>query len=97
MQLSPPNGQAYRLLGYQQITDLSAAVSLTIPAGTSVIEMMPHTQGVRFRADRTDPTASVGYPINTNTTYTMTISNPTDIRVIQSAANAVLNINYFGL
>jgi len=97
MQLASPNGAAYRFLGYQQITSLAAAASLTIPAGTCLIEMVATTQAVRFRADGTDPTAAIGFPLVVGVPYTIAITTPGAIKVIEQAASAALNINYFGL
>lgn len=89
-------------LGYQQISDLSGAVSLTVPAlapdGSNqkptfaliVCEGAP----VRWRDDRTAPTASAGMPlaIGVPLQYDGDLSR---IRFIQQSATAKLNISYY--
>ncbi len=42
--------------GYQQITDLSSAVSLTVPNGANYAIIEAETQSVRWRDDGTAPT-----------------------------------------
>ncbi len=57
--------------GYQQITNVSAAVGLTLPT-TFIVGanqkptyclITPQTQAVRWRDDGVDPSATVGYPL----------------------------------
>jgi len=53
-------------LGYQQITDLSASVGLTLPTqpvSPTVALIVPLTQDVRWRDDGVAPTATVGMPL----------------------------------
>lgn len=89
-------------LGYQQITDLSSAVGLTVPARdvngllcTPTIALItPETQGVRWRDDGVAPTASVGMPLAAGVTlqYDGDLSR---IQFIQQTASAKLNITYY--
>jgi len=82
-------------LGYQQITSLAAATALTVPAGAMFAIITCESQGVRFRDDGTDPTASVGFPLATG--VILTYSGPLSrIKFIQQAASATLNIAYYG-
>jgi hypothetical protein len=83
-------------LGYQQITDLSAAVGLTVPAGTIFALVTPETQGVRWRMDGTDPTASVGYPLAAGNELELDVADIASIKFIQQSASAKLNVVYFG-
>jgi hypothetical protein len=90
-------------LGYQQITDLSSAVSLTVPtvdpvsglnAKPTIALITPETQGVRWRDDGTNPTGSVGMPLSA----TVTLQYDGDlqkIRFIEDAAGAILNVSYY--
>lgn len=82
-------------LGYQQITSLSAATALTIPAGTSYAVIQPETQAVRWRDDGTDPSATVGMQLATGSelTYDGQLSR---IKFIETTASAKLNISYYG-
>ena len=89
-------------IGYQQITDLSTAVGLTVPAidKTGLRQMptiaiiTPLTGNVRWRDDGTSPTASVGMPLAAGVTlqYDGDLKN---IQFIEQAASAKLNISYY--
>ena len=89
-------------LGYQQITSLSAATGLTVPSKDvqglackpSIAMITPETQGVRWRDDDTDPTASVGMPLAVGTTLTYD-GDLTKIKFIEQVAGAKLNISYY--
>lgn len=82
------------LLGYQQITNLSAAVGLTVPTGATLALIQAETQNVRWRDDGTNPTASVGMYIVADSIlpYTGKLSA---IKFIQATASAKLNITYY--
>jgi hypothetical protein len=80
--------------GYQQITVLTAAVSLTVPAGATGAMIVADTQAVRWRDDGTAPTAAIGMPLPAGTVLWCT-GNLAVIQFIQEAATAVLNITYF--
>lgn len=89
-------------LGYQQITTLTSATSLTVPtvdlnglsAKPSLAIITPETAGVRWRDDGVDPTASVGMPLAAGVTlqYDGDLSR---IRFIEQAPTARLNIVYY--
>jgi hypothetical protein len=88
--------------GYEQITTLTAATSLTVPAVTPeglngkpvfaliVAEGAP----VRWRDDSTAPTATVGMPlaIGVPLQYDGDLSK---IKFIEQSASAKLNISYY--
>ena len=81
-------------LGYQQITSLSAAATLTVPAGATMALIVAETQAVRWRDDGTAPTSSVGMPLATG----VSLSYDGDlkaIRFIQQTASATLNVSYY--
>jgi hypothetical protein len=88
--------------GYQQITDLSASVGLTVPAvtpeglnGKPVFALIiAEGAPVRWRDDSTAPTASVGMPlaIGVPLQYDGDLSK---IKFIQQSASAKLNISYY--
>jgi len=89
-------------LGYQQITTLSSAQSLTVPIrdvnGLSVKPAIalitPETQGVRWRDDGVAPTASVGMPLAAGVTLQYD-GDLTKIQFIEQTASAKLNISYY--
>lgn len=82
-------------LGYQQITSLSSATGLTVPAGTVYAIVQPETQAVRWRDDGTDPTASVGMqlPLGAELTFDAQLSR---VKFIEVTTSAKLNISYYG-
>lgn len=89
-------------LGYEQITSLSAAASLTVPVRDvqglscrpSIAIITPETQAVRWRDDGTAPTSSVGMPLAAGTTLQYD-GDLTKIQFIQQTASAALNITYY--
>lgn len=89
-------------LGYQQITSLSAAASLTVPSvdvqglncKPSIAIITPETQSVRWRDDGVAPTATVGMPLAAGTTLQYD-GDLTKIQFIETAASAKLNISYY--
>lgn len=89
-------------LGYQQITSLSAASSLTVPTTDlnglscrpSIAMITPETQAVRWRDDGVAPTASVGMPLAAGVTLQYD-GDITKIQFIEQTASAKLNISYY--
>lgn len=81
-------------LGYEQITSLSAAAALTVPAGAAVAVIEAETQAVRWRDDGTDPTATVGMPLPTGRVFVYA-GALSAIKFIEQAASAKLNVNYY--
>lgn len=81
-------------LGFQQITDLSSAIGLTVPSGATLALIVPETQNIRWRDDGTNPTASVGMPVfvGASLSYDGDLNR---IRFIQEAASAKLNVSYY--
>lgn len=81
-------------LGYQQITDLSSAVGLTVPQGATLALIVPETQNVRWRDDGTNPTASVGMPIFVGASLSYD-GDFNKIKFIEASASAKLNVSYY--
>jgi len=89
-------------LGYQQITDLSAATRLVVPTTDAnglfqkpVYAIIIATgQSVRWRDDGTAPTATIGMPLLTNIPLDCG-GNVQKIRFIEQTGGAVLNISYY--
>ena len=80
-------------LGFQQITSLSAAAALTVPAGTRYALVQCETQNVRWRADGIDPTATVGMLLKT-TDQPLALA-ALNAKFIEATGSAVLNVSYF--
>lgn len=82
-------------LGYAQITSLSAATGLgAVDADASTALIVVEGAPVRWRDDRTDPTASVGMLLQVGDVlkYDGPLDRP---RFIQTAAGAVLNVSFY--
>lgn len=81
-------------IGYQQITSLSSAAGLTVPAGATMALIAPETKDVRWRDDGTNPTSSVGMPLVVGTTLNYD-GDLNKIKFIETAASAAINISYY--
>ena len=84
----------YRPLGYQQITDVSSAVGLTVPTGANFAIIQAEAQTVRWRDDGTDPTATVGMQIIADQDIFYS-GNLDKIKFFEAAASAILNVAYY--
>lgn len=82
--------------GYQQITDLSAATALTVPAGTRKAVVIAVDQDVRYRDDATDPTADVGMYMPKGIAVTFDNEQLNRLSFIETTTSAELNIVYYG-
>lgn len=91
-----PGYRGEQALGYQQITSLSAATGLTVPAGAAFALISPESQAVRWRDDGTNPTATVGYPLPAGAELVCTAAQLSVIKFIEQVASAKLNICYYG-
>lgn len=93
-----PRGANYPAspLGYQQITSLSSAATLTVPAKADYAIAVPETQAIRYRDDGTAPTTSVGMLVATGQAFTICGAQLRVIQIIQAAASATLNVSYYG-
>lgn len=87
-------GARYAPLGYQQITNLSAASALTVPAGADAAVITAETQDVRYRDDGTAPTAAIGVPLAKGVALEYA-GDLRALRFIEQAASAVLNVAYY--
>jgi hypothetical protein len=81
-------------LGYQQITSLSSAAGLTVPAGATVAVVQAEDQNVRWRDDGTAPTASVGMYLVADDWFAYT-GDLSTVEFIEEAVSAKLNVSYY--
>ena len=89
-------------IGYQQITSLTAAASLTVPQRDlsglnqrpTFALITPLTGNVRWRDDGVAPTASIGMPLAAGVTLQYD-GDLTRIRFIDNGGTAELNISYY--
>lgn len=88
-------GIRYAALGYQQITDLSAAVALTVPAGATTAVIRTEAQSVRWRDDGTNPTSSVGMLMLAADQPLYYTGPLIKIKFIETTSGAKLNVTYY--
>lgn len=91
-----PTPPGMRQLGYQQLTSLSSATLLTVPAGAVLALCTPETQAVRWRDDGTNPTASVGQPLPVGAELRYDGAGLAVVKFIEQVASAKLNVVYYG-
>jgi hypothetical protein len=82
-------------LGYQQITSLSSATGLTLPAGTGKALIQCQTQAVRWRDDGTSPSATVGMRLVPGDVLEYDAGQLAVIKFIEEVSGAVLNCSYY--
>ena len=83
--------------GFQQVTSLSAAAKLTVPDGASFALIQCTTQNVRWRADGTAPTTTVGMQMLATSNSEMFRGHEMleALQFIEETGSAVLNVHYF--
>lgn len=81
-------------LGYVQQSVTTAANLSTVASGATGALISVETQAVRWRADGTDPTSTVGMPIAVGATldYKGDLSK---LRIVSQSTAASVNINYY--
>lgn len=87
------------VLGFEQVTGLSAVKTLTIPTGTRKAIISAEGQNVRYRLDGTDPTASVGTLIvagGESEEITVEGGLSASAKFIEVTTSATLSVHYYG-
>jgi hypothetical protein len=83
-------------IGYQQITSMASATSLTVPTTSPVVWALicAETAPVRWRDDGTPPTATVGQPLAAGQCFQY--AGPlAAIQFIAQSGSPVLDITYY--
>lgn len=90
-----PHVSSSSCVGFQQITSLAAAQSLTVPTeGCTFFVVQAEGQSVRYRQDGTDPTAAVGMTLAVGAAVNFT-TDPSKVRFIETAASAKINVEFY--
>lgn len=91
---------AYKATGFGQIASLSSVKTLAnagsgIPANTGAALVQAEAQDVRWTADGTTPTATVGMLLKANDSlwYDLALA---DLKLIEAASGAKLNVTFYG-
>lgn len=93
-------------LGYAQYTTTASAFGLnTAPdhgtatlasTGATIVEIAVEAQGVRFRDDGNNPTASVGMPLSAGTIVEFSgAAQLAALKFIQQVSGTILNVSYY--
>ena len=71
--------------------------AVPIPGNGAVVMIQAEAQNVRYRADGEDPTAAVGVLLAAGESHTIDLGegSASQIRVIQTAGGAILNVTSF--
>lgn len=81
-------------IGFQQITPLTSAQSLTVPAGARVAVIHAEAQVIRWRDDGTAPTATVGMRLVVGGELYYD-GELTKLKMIEEVAGAKANVTYY--
>jgi hypothetical protein len=82
-------------LGYQQITDLSSAVALTVPVGARIALVQAESADVRFRDDGTNPSATVGMTLKAGDPPFVYDGDLSKVKFILVSGTPKLNVSYY--
>lgn len=87
-------------LGYFQyslstVQTLATICGGSIPAGTAGVLIQSETNGIRWRDDGTDPTASVGYPLAVGSEL-LYQGNVSALHLVSQSGTATVNVVCFG-
>ena len=86
-----------RPLGYQQLSGISVATALTIPAGAAKALISVETNNVRWRDDGTAPTATVGQLLKTTDPELLYLDGGLGaMQFIPVTSTATVNVTYYG-
>ena len=80
--------------GYQQLTSLSSATRLTVPDGTSYATICAEVAALRWLANGTAPTTTVGNPIPAGSCMSYVGSLPA-VQLIQQTSGGIADVNYY--
>lgn len=80
--------------GYEQITSLTTAIGLTVPANARMALIQVLAQDVRWRDDGTDPTTGVGMLISAGNEFWYT-GDLDAIKFIELVADSEINVAYY--
>lgn len=83
-----------RVVGHQFITSLSSAVALTVPSGATSALIQAETKDIRWRADGTAPTTTVGMLLEAGKDVYLPILILSDTKLIETEASATANVLY---
>lgn len=80
-------------VGSQRITSLSSSTALTVPAGARWCILKPRTQAIHVDLNGTATTADMLIDVGQSLEITTRLS---DVRIIEAAASASVDVWYFG-
>jgi len=84
--------------GYQQVSDVSTASSLTVPPGSEVVLLQAETQNIRWRDDGVAPTASTGMLLVAGASpFPYMGKNLESLQFIEAMPIAKLNVAFYSV
>jgi hypothetical protein len=82
-------------MGFQQLTSISSATSLTVPAGATIAVITVEAEAARYRDDGTAPTASVGILLPVASPPYFYAGPLSAFQIIQTTNGAIVNVSYY--
>lgn len=80
--------------GFAQVTATSAAFGLSPPPGTAYALVTAEAQGLRWRDDGVNPTASVGMPMAAGDSILIDTAIVA-VKFIAQTSGAILNVSFY--
>ena len=81
--------------GFDQLSPITSATGLTVPAGSRVALIQADTQDARWRDDGTSPTASVGMLLSTDDVGLWYNGDLEAIEFIEVVSGAIVNVSFY--
>jgi hypothetical protein len=79
---------------YQQMS-VTTVVGLTSPPTQSTYAIIiPETNGIRWRDDGTNPTASIGMPVAAGSTFVYD-GDVSALKIVSQTGTATVNVSYY--
>lgn len=82
-------------LGYEAITGLSAAKTLTVPAGAVFALIRGEDQDIRWTDDGTTPSTSVGQVLRLEDPAMWYAGDLTKLKFFEDDATALMKVSYY--
>lgn len=88
-------GTAATSTGYQQLTSLSSAAGVSVPAGSTYCIAIAEGGSVRYRGDGSAPTATIGVPMAVGQPFSFRLLSFTSLQFIQVSATASVDFDCY--
>ena len=89
--------QGRSAIKYHQLAAGTMVAAISVPGNGHVVMLQAEAQNIRYRCDGENPTAAVGVLLAAGESHTIDMGESTSqqIKVIQTAGGAILNVTTF--